>query len=65
MNVDIDNFFTDEDLEDLLIEYSLEVCGLYMGDIYNEPTRIVNPQIKKLIDEFKLLKMYYMERSAL
>jgi hypothetical protein len=50
-----EDIIDNDELEDILFANSEEVCGWYMGDYYEEPTRIVNPQMKALIEQFKFL----------
>lgn len=60
MNIQENELFDDEELEELRLLDSINVCGLYMGDFYEEETTITNWKVEKLINEYKELKAFYL-----
>lgn len=59
----IEDLIDNDELEEIMFANSEEVCGWYMGDYYENPTRIFNPQIKELVEQFKKLRRFYIENS--
>lgn len=58
-----EDLISNQELEEILHSNSEEVFGLFMGEYYETPTRIYNPQIKELVEQFKHLKDFYLQKS--
>ncbi|OAS13734.1 hypothetical protein [Paenibacillus oryzisoli] len=58
-----DELYTNDELDELLFEHSEEVCGFHGGNQYEQPTRIYDWRMEKLIREYKALKQFYLEQK--